>query len=779
MVWRSPRSLWSLFALSTAVVALALPATAALALQPRVVVAGYLPIPARDTVVDTPLTTSFDIALRQANTAQLQSFLSNLSNPASPNYRHFLTTSQFAHQYGARTTTVAAVRDYLSSFGLHIGELSRGRTILHVRGSTTAIARAFATTVVTVRRSDGVLAAQFGGSATLPADVAHDVVAIAGLSSVVPPHSESVRSHASRASAPGLCPAAGASTNTPNPLGGYTLQQQAQLYGLTGAWARGQTGVGQTIGVYELGSYNPNDVTRYLNCYGESHLVTKISVDGGSTGGFSDEATLDVEEAAGLAPGAAIKIYAGPNSNSGPTDVYQKMADDNSATIITTSWGTCESDPSGGAAGTEQVIFEQMAAQGQTVISAAGDSGSSDCAGITNNKLAVDDPASQPFVTGVGGLSVTSVTPLVQTVWNDGVNSGGGAGGGGQSTLWSRPAWQQAPGILSSNTMRMVPDLSVMADSSTGFIQYFSGSNGASSGGWGSVGGTSIGSPLVSALVAVAAQSCGQGRLGFLNPALYQMAATGFNDVTSGSNDLFGQGAYSAAIGYDMASGLGSPNPSTFMAGLCPPTFSPASSSFLLTNTKPVVNHSAKLTVTLRNSSSLPIANATVNVTATTTSGLVLIDNDHSSETGGGNAAYSVTTNQNGVAILSVTSSSPGPVVMKIHYQSQLVFATTLHFVATPPTTARRATAPTIVTLTPLVASFHLSVKAPTYTGGRKIRTYQYSINGGLTWVTFSATTKSTTVAQLVKRKTYRVIVRAVNSFGPGAPSMSSVVTTR
>ena len=130
---------------------------------------------------------------------------------------------------------------------------------------------------------------------------------------------------------------------------------------------------------------------------------------------------------------------------------------------------------------------------------------------------------------------MNDIAPLSETVWNTPVSSGNpGAGGGGVSILWSRPTWQIAPGIPASATMRMVPDLSTDADPDTGFVQYFTGTGQGPchqncEAGWNSVGGTSIGSPMVSAMLAVATQACGTGRLGFINPSLYAMASTGLH----------------------------------------------------------------------------------------------------------------------------------------------------------------------------------------------------------------------------------------------------------
>jgi subtilase family serine protease len=771
-----------------ALAAFTLPATQALASEARVEVASAAPIPSADTIVATPIATSFDVALAQRNSGELTSFIASLSNPASANYHHYLTPREFAKDFGASARTVKSVRSYLASYGLHVGALSKGRIVLRVSGRTTNIARAFNSSVATVRLKSGLLAAQFQTKATLPAAVAHDVVGIAGLSSVVPMSTNAVVSHAKKANAVTSCTGAndGASTasTTPNPLGGYTLQQEAQLYGLSTAYASGDTGAGQTIGIYELGTYDPGDVAVYYSCYGITTVPTIISVDGGSVGGFSDEATMDVEQTAGLAPGAAVEIYAGPNSSTGPTDIYTQMADDDTASIITTSWGDCEVDPSNDPS-FEEPIFEQMAAQGQTMIAAAGDEGSSDCNGVTTNAPAVDDPASQPYVTGVGGLTVSNITGPVQTVWNDGTNSGGGASGGGESQIWSRPTWQAGSGISGSDTMRMVPDLSVIGDPDTGFVEYFTGATSGAchhtcSGGWDTIGGTSISSQLVGALLAVSAQACGVTRLGFVNPTLYAMASAGigFTDVTSGNNDLYGKNVYSAGTGYDMASGLGSPDAS-FITGICPPKIDVSKGSLVASTTSPAIgNPPTTLNLTLGNANGTALANALVSVTATAAAGTIVIDGDNTSTVSSGDATYGVTTNSAGTAAITIGTTVAGPVTVKVSYQIQALYSTTLNFTQGAKTAVTTPGAPTIARLTALVGGFTLLVRAPSNSGGSAVTGYQYSINGGASWTTFSRVTRAVTTTKLAKGHHYAVSVRARNVHGPGSKSAPTSVTT-
>lgn len=786
---RPPRSLWPALALIVALVGVGVPSSA-VAVEARVSVAGSSPIPAADTVVHQSISTTFDVTLRARDDTALTTFIAGLSDPASRNYHRYLTTLQFARRFGATQTTVAAVRAYFAGFGLRVASISKGRVVLHLSGSTTDIARAFATAIATVRRPDGIVAAQFTRPATLPAAIARVVAGVAGLSTVTPPTPNLVKPRARPAvTTPTTCPSAGSqSTSTPNSLGGYTAIQQAQVYGLATAWASGHNGAGQTIAAYELSAYDPADLAIFFSCYGLNPSVTARSVDGGPIGAYDNEPTLDVEEAAVLAPGAAIQIYQGPNTSSGPTDVYQAIADDNSATIVTSSWGTCESDPSGDVAA-EQPIFQQMAAQGQTVVSAAGDNGSSDCHGITNNNLAVDDPSSQPYVTGVGGLTVSNINPLAQTVWNDGPGSTqAGASGGGRSALWSRPSWQVAPGINPGETKRLVPDVSTMGDPNTGFIEYFTGTasgvcrHGCSGLGWGPIGGTSIGAPIVSALVATAAQTCGVSRLGFINPSLYAMASTGYVDVTTGGNDLFGVGSYSAGPGYDMASGLGSPKPGAFMAGLCPATFDATKSSFATSSTTATVKSpGAIVTATLHDSNNLALANALVSVGATASgsgaNGQVLIDGDLSSVTTNGSAAYSVTADGTGTASFTVSTDTPGPVVVTVSYASKAIYSTTIIFAsAATPTKPGRAG---IAKLTAIVGGFVLHVKRPPSNGGSAVTSYQYSLNGGSRWSSLARNTMAIRVVNLVKGHRYRVIVRALNAVGAGASSAPTSIVTR
>jgi hypothetical protein len=306
--------------------------------------------------------------------------------------------------------------------------------------------------------------------------------------------------------------------------------------------------------------------------------VQSVAVDGGATvGDGTSEATYDIEQVMATAPGASILVYESTNDVQGLLDVYTRIVNDDRAAVVSTSWGLCEAlnDPT--LMHAENTLFEQAAVQGQTVVAASGDSGSEDCYAVDQDRtLQVDDPASQPYVTGVGGTSLSSLNPRVESVWN----SDGGAGGGGISSVFPMPSWQQsavtsdssgAPCGARSGYCRQVPDVSASADPAHGYAGYCTAGD-CSGSGWRSTGGTSLAAPLWASIVALADQVCPTNhRAGFINPILYTSGATAVNDVTVGSNDLLGAnaGSFQARTGYDMATGLGSPSASALVPLLC------------------------------------------------------------------------------------------------------------------------------------------------------------------------------------------------------------------
>ena len=579
------------------------PVGGAVAATTRVGAAPALPAGARiagSLASSTPL--HMTVALQPRDPAALEAFATAVSTPGSPEYRDYLTPAQFAQRFGATPEAVQAVETSLQAHGLTPGQTSANGLSIPVTATAGRAAQAFSVSLAHVTLQNGSTAIVNQQAPSLDTSVASDVQAVLGLDTLSRAKPLLVRAHAAGAArahvvtgGPQPCPAASAAGTS---QGGLTADQIAAAYGMSGLYSSGgpggaaDLGAGQTVAVLELESYDPSDIAAYQQCYGTSAQLETVPVDGGAAAGAgSGEAALDIENVIGLAPAANIKVYEGPNSGSGPYDTFSAIISQHAAQVVTASWGQCESLNGATQAAAENTLFEEAAAQGMSILSASGDDGSEDCfpASVTPQ---VDDPASQPFVTGVGGTRVNSLGPRPsESVWNDGPAVG--AGGGGVSSFWKMPTYQTSSDSVlhvigpnsststcgaSPSFCREVPDVSANSDPATGYVIYWNGS-GSSTGqqGWQVVGGTSGAAPAWAALIALtnASSGCNGTAVGFANPALYHAASTAyaadFNDVTTGSNDMTGtnSGRFGAGSGYDMATGLGSPNGSALAAGLC------------------------------------------------------------------------------------------------------------------------------------------------------------------------------------------------------------------
>ncbi len=550
-------------------------------------------------------TLRLDVVLEPSSAAELSAFATAVSTPGSPSFRQFVTPAQFATRFGASDETLAAVQRSLRARGLRVTGVSASKLIVHVTGTTQRIERALGVSLLRYRLPDGRVVYANTAAPRLPRDVASHVSEIVGLDSLAAPARTRLvrapkaapRAHATRVPAiAGAGPQptatcaqqiATASQNYPRAL--VSSADLAQAYGFGDLYLAGDFGQGATVALVEFSSFIPGDIAAFAGCYGITPHVNEVAVDGGPGGpvtfgpGVSDqvEAELDVEAVLGLAPNATIDVFEAPqSSNSSSLDVFSAAIDDPDVQVISTSWGRCEGNSGTSLTDAEATLFQQAAAEGKTILAAAGDNGSEDCSGQTfgfqRTALAVDDPASQPFVTGVGGTTFTTLgPPATAVVWNTPT----GAGGGGVSSVHPMPSFQSAaPAALgvvnqfsgcgnTSANCREVPD--VAADAGTPFATYCTegGRDGCDPGGWTGFGGTSLAAPIWGAFFALANTSpaCSSKRIGFANPALYAIAggagyATAFADVTDGNNDLgFQNGLYPAGPAYDLATGLGTP----------------------------------------------------------------------------------------------------------------------------------------------------------------------------------------------------------------------------
>jgi subtilase family serine protease len=363
--------------------------------------------------------------------------------------------------------------------------------------------------------------------------------------------------------------------------GGFAPNQLATAYGLRPLHRRGIDGRGMRIAFLEGNAFHPADVGRFARCFGlpAPRLRLLQAVPGEPPPALAGEPGLDLDVGMTVAPHAAFDVYQigidhladFPRLFAAPLDPRRNGG--HPPDVIERSYGGCEpawrqSAPD--ALALMQHVLMVAVAHGITVVASAGDRGSTDCqtngnVGDPVPELATRYPATSPYVTGVGGtaLALDHANRIVQQpAWNDAPLGELRGGGGGQSALFARPAWQSARGVPGGH--RAVPDVSFLADMNVGYAFYCS--VGCPTTGWHRSGGTSAGAPLMAAglaLVDEARRRVHQPRLGNVDPLLYRLArARGarriFHDVLRGTNDVLGVGCCTARRGYDLATGLGS-----------------------------------------------------------------------------------------------------------------------------------------------------------------------------------------------------------------------------
>jgi kumamolisin len=564
--------------------------------------------------------------LKLQNQAALDKFLSDLYNPHSSSYHHFLTPAQFSSEF-VDSTARQSLLNFLQSKGLDVATNSpTNGTVILANATVAQVEAAFNIQIANYRSSTGRVFYANDLTPALPVEIASNIQGVLGLDNFGQLHPYNANIKTSLLAAPtsdgptGCSAGVTAATNSH----AFTPNQLASVYDFNSLYSAGYSGQGQTVALFELDDYVDTDIAQFKNCFSSTASVQRVKVNGGTTpsgGNGETEVALDIEVLAGLAPGLDnILVYEAPLTDADALAEYQQIANDDLAQVVSSSWGDCEQNNMPLVNG-EAPVFQQMAAQGQGIFAASGDSGVSDCNGdqkSNDSVAAVDDPASQPYVTGVGGtsLSVTvSDTRSSETVWS--------GGGGGLSVVWPKPNYQLSQVITNSysNGMRQVPDVTADASPSTPYLIYVRGS-------FSSVGGTSASAPLWAAAEIVANQKLvaqGYTHLGFANPALYSVFnsnSAAFYDITVGNNcsgpacgSTLAAGTYPATVGYDQASGLGSLQLGTLISAMISSDVVPTATPTTTTPTTTTTTTSTTATTT----TPTPITPTPTTTTSTTT----------------------------------------------------------------------------------------------------------------------------------------------------------------
>ena len=555
-----------------------------------------------------------------AQQAALEQLLEEQQDTASPNYHNWLTPETYAERFGPSSADFEKIAGWLRSQGFAVRYTARGRDFISFSGTASQVRAALRTEIHRFRVASEIGAGTHYANATdvfLPAAIEPMVAGIMGLHDF---HPRAPR----KLTLPNYTASDGSNYLLPD--------DYATIYNLSPLYPYGYTGAGQSIAIVGQSDIDTSDIDVFRESFGIAPTTIQVVPTGTYPGVNSDavEADLDLEWAGAVARSATlIYVY----SDDADYSAYYAI-DNKLAPVISESFGLCEFVVASNRMGLSNYQLEAQKgnALGITWLASSGDSGAAGCdyqSELATQGFGVGLPASVPEITAVGGTTFnegslnywsdsngpyggSALSYIPETAWNDTAASGGlAASGGGVSSVYKKPSWQTGPGVPNDGA-RDVPDISMNA--SNAHDPYLVVSGGEAFG----VGGTSASAPSFAGVLAVLNQYLvqngvqSQPGLGNINKKLYSMAAGGapgvFHDVTTGSNIVpcqtgtlnctNGRFGYTAGVGYDLVTGLGSvdgynlitawagiPVASTNMTLTASPAAIPPSGSTVLTAT--------------------------------------------------------------------------------------------------------------------------------------------------------------------------------------------------
>ncbi|HSS97281.1 MAG TPA: S53 family peptidase, partial [Terriglobales bacterium] len=545
----------------------------------------------------------------------LSKLLDDQQDPSSASYHKWLTPEQFGQQFGASNQDIQSITAWLQSHGLQVNQVTKGRTVIEFSGTAAQVQDAFHTQM---RKFvvDGESFWANAGNLQIPSAL---VPAIAGPWSLhsfrKKPQLSSTKQKFEALYKPGARPeftgSNGAHALFP---GDYSV-----IYNINPVYQNGINGTGTSIAIVARTNIDFTDPSEFWSISGVNDSSTIIDSNGPDPGlGSADdqfEAVLDVSWAGAIAPVALrhFVVSGSTNSTDGVDLSELYIVEHNLADVMTESFGSCEGFFTQQEADGIASLAEQAASQGITYIVSTGDSGASTCdrpsQSLATHPISVNILAATPFNIAAGGTMfnengqnstfwnttntsnlASAKTYIRENVWNEscstaqcGSNANLSATGGGVSTFFSKPSWQTGVTGIPADGHRDIPDISLTAAGHDPYLLCFQRSCEPDAQNlihFFGVSGTSASAPSFAGIMALIVQKTGS-RQGQANYVLYKLAAAQnysqcngsstagapaaactFHDITVGNNAVPGQTSqqYQSTVGYDPATGLGSPN---------------------------------------------------------------------------------------------------------------------------------------------------------------------------------------------------------------------------
>lgn len=604
------------------------------------------------------------VTLQSRNEANLKAYAADVAKPHSRAFHQYLTPAQFALNFGADHNALNAVEHYFQGQGLRLTSSVSGGLFLQFAGNVAQVESALHTHINTYRAPDGRTFFANATAIELPTALAPSILDVAGTENARTSHpaglvakanhgADLTRSNVRRPSVarPNVsvsCPSAPAFSGAAAPYtaAGLLPTQLNKVYNFQNTTNPGN---GMWAAFVEMDGYSLSDLAQYASCVGISSAIqSAITASSSSTtpfiitqnvsnglgnvlsqagqnygtaltpGANAVSVEEELEVLLGLVPNIThISVIQTANTSMGIQTALSAVANENAAQVVGYQWGMCEADAGFSNASAEEQFFMQMALQGQSVMAATGNNGLYGCAGDGNNfrqfGFAVQDPASDPFVTAVGGAELGLSTNVASTAgwaaeqpWNNYPQNGTlAAGGAGISQFWAAPVWQQNakaattaangagsaytgvdalynPNTTSTSNIpaRVVPDVSAAADPTNSSVAIYCSVGSACTAGTSSfsnVGGTTEAEAIWAAATIEANQTSGApstgagGRLSDIAPALYTL----YQQDTTGASGAISLNGTNFCDYANQLSGISTTSTTAVTAG--PSTVTPVS----------------------------------------------------------------------------------------------------------------------------------------------------------------------------------------------------------